>query len=208
MSAGRGNPRVRVVHTSPNAPALDIYVDGSPAIPGLAFGQVSDQIQIPAGRHRLEAFPMPAGGVGIPLTAGDVEVRPGEDYTLAAVGLPHDLGIMTLLDSTPAPGPNTAKVRVLHASPDAPAMDLVVVRGPALFRGVGFRQATPWEEVHAGMVDLDLRVSGTARIVVSIPDQTLAGGNLYTFVALGLLYGTPGFFVLPIIDAVEMRLPV
>ena len=42
---------VRVIHASPDAPAVDVWVNGAVAIEDLAFGSATDWIALPAGSY-------------------------------------------------------------------------------------------------------------------------------------------------------------
>mgnify|MGYP000285877340 CR=1 FL=1 len=66
-----------------------------------------------------------------------------------------------------------AQVRVVHNSPDAPAVDVAVAGGPVLFSNVAFPDATGFAEVDAGTYDLE---AGTVYDVFAI--GTLADGTL------------------------------
>lgn len=202
------NARVRALHTSPDAPAVDIYVDGAMAITGLSFGEFSDYAELPAGMRNVQVKPAGAGPGGQSVIDVDLELTGGQDYTVAAVGMLANIQPVVLLDSTAAPGPNMAKVRVFHASPDAPAVDVGVPGGPTLFQNLSFKEVTPFQAVDAGTVDLEVRPAGSMQSVMSIPDVSLQGGSLYTFVALGMLRGTPSFRVMPIVDTARMRMPM
>jgi hypothetical protein len=207
LSVRRGNPRLRVLHASPGGPLIDVYLDASPAFPRLAYGEVSVYAKAPAGPHVATVYAAGGGGPGEALFSADLMLAAGEDYTMVALGRLPRIEPVVLIDSTAAPGPGRAKARALHASPDAPAVDIAARRGPILFEHVCFRQVTPFVEVPARMVDLDVRRSGSDEAIFSLPDYTLAEGSLYTFVALGLLRGAPGFMIMPLVETVEMRLP-
>jgi hypothetical protein len=208
MSVARGNPRVRAFHTSPNAPAVDIYIDGTLAIPNLAFGQVSDYLALQPGNHSLRIFPAGTSGQGQEVLNAELEgLKVGEDYTAVAIDRLEHLHAMLLHDTTPPPSAGHAKVRVLHASPDAPAVDIAATGGPLLFKNVGFRHVTDFSEVPAGMVDLEVRPAGQTETLMVVPDYTLAEGTMHTFVALGLLQGQPAFMIMPLVTTVEMRMP-
>lgn len=49
-----GTATVRVAHMSPNAPNVDVYVDGSAVLEDVAFGAVSSSLELPAGGHQVE----------------------------------------------------------------------------------------------------------------------------------------------------------
>jgi len=207
MNQQHGNPRVRVLHASPGAPVMDVYVDGSPTFPFISFGQISEYTELPAGVHTVQLFPAGIMGEGIPLVAMDIGFGAGMDYTVAAAGRPEDMALMVVVDSSDFPGPERARVRLLHASPDAPALDLVIPRRTVLAQNVSFEQVSPWQDTLAGMTNLEVRRSGSEDALVTIPNYTMAGDTLYTFAALGLIEGAPGFMIMPLAETVTMRLP-
>ena len=206
MYGPSGNARVRVLHTSPDAPAVDIHVDGSPAITNLSFGQISDYVELRAGMHSVKVFAAGTGRKGNAVIDADLEVEANQAYTVAAVRRLQNVQAMVISDSTSPPGPGMAKVRVIHASPDAPGVDVGVPGGPTLFRNISFMEITPFTEVQSGTYDLEVRPAGSMQAVVVVPNVSLDSANLYTFAAMGLLRGTPSLMVMPIVDRV--RVPV
>lgn len=204
MTQVTGNPRLRALHAVPNAPAVDVQLDNTPVITNLGYSEYTDYAAIKAGDHSFAVFP--AGKTDKPLVAGDLdEARAGMDYTMVVLGLP-DKGVHAQLmhDSTPMPVGDTAKVRFLHASPDAPAVD-IVASGTMLFNSLNFRDITPYVEVPAGVVDLEVRGAGSNEAVLAVPGYRLVAGNVYNFVAMGLLKGAPALTVIPLVMAVEER---
>lgn len=208
MSTGKSNPRLRVLHTSPDVGTVDVYLDETLSISDLAFGQVSDYLALPPGDHMLRVYSAGVGGQGAENVRAELRgLQVGQDYTAIVVGKLVQMQAILLQDSAQAPAAGHAKVRAVHASPDAPPLDIALAGGPLLAEGVAFGQATPFREVAAGMVDLEVRASGTKDVIMALPDHTLAGGSLYTLVALGLLAGQPAFMVMPLVQRLEMQLP-
>lgn len=60
---------------------------------------------------------------------------------------------------------DSAYVRVLHASPDAPNVD-VLVDGSEVLKNVAFQQGSGYLKVDAGSLDVSLRVNGTETIAL------------------------------------------
>ena len=60
-----GNARVRAIHGAPSAPAVDIYVTApgvdlgaaTPVLTGVAFGDVADYLEVPAGEYQVRVAP-------------------------------------------------------------------------------------------------------------------------------------------------------
>jgi hypothetical protein len=202
-----GNPRLRALHTSPDAPVVDIYLDGTPILPAITYGEVSSYVAITAGRHTVQVFPMAIEPRGVPIIDTTIDTANGEDYTFVLLGRLQDLRSQLLLDSTPLPAMHYAKVRVLDTSPDAPPLDMVLAGGDKVATFLTLGGITPYQEVRAGALDMEVRRSDTGLVVAAVSELGLDSGNICTLVILGLLQGEPGIAVLPLVEAIEMLLP-
>ncbi|WP_416839729.1 DUF4397 domain-containing protein [Haloferax sp. DFSO52] len=181
-----GNAMVRVAHLSPDAPNVDVYVDGTAALTDVPFGAVSDYLSVPVGPHTVKITA--AGDESTVAFEGDVEVAEAT-YTVAAVG---ELGEGTfqplvLEDDVSIPDADTARVRVVHASPDAPAVD-ITAGDQTLFDGVEFTQSGT-VEVPADTYTLQVRGDTETNDgdAVAEFDLQLAGETVYTVFAAGYL---------------------
>jgi hypothetical protein len=201
-----GHPRVRALHTSPDAALVDVQLDGAPLATGLTFAEASDYVEFPAGRRQATVLDATEGTPGQVLAHATIDFAPGRDYTLVTLGMASEMHILPLLDTTTPPDGAHAAVRALHASPDAPPLDVRLRGGPTLFERVTFGHATGYIDVPAGTVHLEFAPTGEERSVASLPYHRLAGGDLHTIVILGLLKGEPSLLVLPLIETVAMRL--
>jgi hypothetical protein len=188
---GGGNSRVRVAHVSPNAPNVDVYVDGSAVLEDVPFTTVSDYLAVPAGTRAVEITA--AGDPDASVFAGDVTLEAGTDYTVAAAGEVGDgadepFAPLVLEDDNSDPGGDTARVRVVHASPDAPAVDVTVNAGAVLFDGVAFGESG-YTEVAGNDYTVQIRGDTPENDgdVVADYDVSLNGGSVYTAFATGYL---------------------
>jgi hypothetical protein len=91
-------------------------------------------------------------------------------------------------------------VRVVHASPDAPAVDVAVKGGPVLLAGLPFPRASTYLSVPAGTYDLEVRAAGTTTVALALPGVTLESGKMYTVFAVGSL-GQGTLTVVAVVDA-------
>ncbi len=90
----------------------------------------------------------------------------------------------------------------MHASPDAPSVDIAVADGgPVLFSDIAFKEIGDYLPVDAGTYDLEVRVAGTQTVALSLPDVMLEAGTVYTVFAMGLAAGDPALQAVPSIDA-------
>jgi hypothetical protein len=76
---------------------------------------------------------------------------------------------------------DSAYVRVLHASPDAPNVD-VLVDGAAALENVAYQQGSGYLKVDAGARAISIRVNGTETIALA-QDLTLAANGYYSVIA-------------------------
>ena len=188
-----GTANVRVAHMSPNAPNVDVLVDESAVLEDVAFGAVSQYLEVPAGERQVEITA--AGDSDTSVFSGPVPVEADTDYTVAAVGEIGDdadeaFEPLILEDDNSGPESEMARLRLVHASPDAPAVDVTVASsGDALFDGAEFGDAS-YVDVPAGNYTLEVRgdtESNDGDAETSVFEGTVSvGANTdYTIVAAG-----------------------
>jgi Domain of unknown function (DUF4397) len=190
--------RVRVLHLSPDAPKIDVYVDGTSTLAAVPFKTATRHAQVSAGTYTVEI--RPAGSAnGNPLATSRATLSPDAAYTLAAVGPAAKLQIMVLKDDFTAPPPGKAKLRGIDASPQSPPIDIAIAGGPVLFRNLTFPEATPFVTVEAGSMALEVRMAGTEQVVFKSGARPLPAGAILTVAGTVSPSGT--IEVLPILDA-------
>src|ERR687898_3408934 len=147
LAQGRGEAQVRVAHLSPDAPNVDVYINGEPALTDVPSTTVPSSLSLPAGKQQVTVYA--TGDTSNPVIDAPVEVAAGGAYTIAAVGLIADSSITAQVyqDDLRAPSAGNAKVRVVHASPDAGPVDVIPRGGDPLVEGLTFPDATPYAEV-------------------------------------------------------------
>lgn len=195
--------RVRVMHASPDTPAVDIFVDGAKAVTALAFPNNTPYVTLPAGGHNVKVFVSPSNGTGSPALEANLEIGAGKDYTVLAVGEvgKGTLGLYVLEDDNSTPAGNNAHIRLIHASPDAPPVNVAVAgTSTNVFTGVAYRNFGPYTPVPAGTYSLDVNVNATGATVLTIPGLKLDAKTVYTAVAVGLA-GNGTLKVVPLVDA-------
>ena len=193
-SAEAGEPAdLRVVHASPDAPPVDVYVDNESVLSNVSFGTVSDYLSVPEGTYTITITA--AGDRDAVVFEGDVSVESETAYTVAAAGeVTEDAATsfapVILTDNATTPGEDEAAVRLAHLSPDAPAVDVTVAEsGDVLFDNVSFANATDYATVPAGDYTLEVRPATASDDgdVVTTFEVSLEGETAYTGYAVGYL---------------------
>ncbi len=105
---------MRVVHASPDAPNVDVWVDGEIVLTDVPFTAVSDYLTLPAGDYNIQVT---ATGATDPVIDADLTFEAGTSYTVAAIGLLADICCHGPHRRSDVPAEGQAKLRVFHASP-------------------------------------------------------------------------------------------
>jgi len=200
--AALADASVRVIHASPDAPAVDVLVNGGnvPAFTNFSFGQAVGPVFVPGGSYDIDVVPtggMPPGVISV----SGLGLSSGVDYTIAAINTLDSIQPLVLVDDNTL-DPNNARIRFVHASPNAPAVDITLSDGTILFAGTEFGNAAKegYLSVPGGVYDLQVRLAGTETVVLDLPDIGVDNNTVYSVFALGLVGSnetplTAGIFV-------------
>lgn len=193
------NSYLRVFHASPNAPAVDVYINNSPILKNLAYKQFSEYMPVQGGTYNIKLFP--AGTERNPVISKNIFIPSNSIITAAAIGKVDNLNILPIEDKTSIPlTPGKCLVRFVHLSPDAPAVDLTDASGKIIFKDVKYTQVEEYVPFNAGTHSIQLRIAGTDNIVLRVPRVVLRPRRYYTIYAVGLVKGTPPLQVLIPLD--------
>ncbi len=213
MALAQDEAQVRVAQLSPDAPPIDVWVDGERVLADLAFKTISDYLALTGGDHRV--LGRASGAAANPvLFEFRVSVTPGEAYTLVIAGRTRAGELQTLLVQDDLRLDfRQAKARFLNVLPDAPPLDVVIIsdggEGPLLFRNVGFSRASEYVLLPPGVYDLEVRRAGTETPLMRVKSAALDAGENYTLFAVGLLEeGTQSLLVLRDAPAVRKEIPI
>jgi hypothetical protein len=211
-AAAADQAMVRAAHLIPDAPAVDVLVDGAVVLEGVTFKAVSDYLMVDAGTYKISVN---AAGSADELLTIDATVEAGKAYTVAAIGTldaadTQDPRLTAYVDD-PVASSDTAKLRVIHASPTTPAVD-VNLKGAAAadapVKNLAFPDATDYLSLPGGTYDFVVYPTGgdPATPALDLSGTALENGKNYTVFAVGLLEGT-GAQALGVVVAVDGTLP-
>lgn len=186
-SADGHSAQVRVAHFSPDAgDGVDVTLDGPVRTTvTVDYRDVTGYLEVPPGEYTVSA-----AGV-----SADVELEADESYTGAALGSVGGQGESFRLAAFEDNGgavPRNSRVRLIHASPDAPTVDVTVEEtGDVLYRNVSFGESGGYKQVPAGDYTLEVRVATRGRPgsgpVASTFDVSVPGGVNATAYAVNFL---------------------
>lgn len=176
---------VRVAHLSPDAPAVDIYVDGAQRWHDVSFRAVSGYLRLPAGSHRVDMRAAGSATSAAPLLSATTGVPAGGARTVAALGLAAHLTPRVYTDDLSSPTAGNARLRVLHAAPGVGPADVAVAGGPILFRGAAYAAQTGYIAVPSGAYDVTMSKAGTSDVLLAAKGVAVRAGSVYSIWAVG-----------------------
>jgi hypothetical protein len=177
---------VRMVHVSPGAPNLDLYVDNEaePLVANLGYGGATPEwLALPSGNHRFRVVPT-GQPVDDALVDEEVELDAGDARDIVVLNILDEIELLPVelaLSWLPA---GQARLRVVHASPDAGIVDIGIGGGDPVYQAVQFEDETEHIELDATTYDLELR-NEDGQVVLAWPDVALEAGYLYHAYLIG-----------------------
>lgn len=182
--------RVTFVHTSHDAPNVDIYLNGIRSIRDLPFKHVSTSLSLKAGKYHIDIYP--AGKMTDSLLNKRIAIEPGHSYTLAAIDHVNKMRLLMFPNQPEVPA-KEAKVRFIHLSPDTLALDIAVKNRDVIFPKVAYKQATEYLGLTPMTVDLEVREAGSRDVLLPMPKVQFKPDESYTIIFVGLTHEKPEF---------------
>ncbi len=179
--------KVMVVHSSPDAPAVDLLVDNQLAGTNLAFPSNTSYLEVNSGSRN---FKVNVAGTNTTVIDVSPSLVVNATYSVFAVNSVASIEPLLLTDDLSTPASGKAHVRFIHLSPDAPAVDITLADGTIVFSNRAFKEFTPFTPLDAGTYNLQVRVAGTTTVALDLPGITLQAGKIYTVFAKGFLAGS------------------
>ena len=183
--------KISVVHTSPNAPKVDILLDNG-FVDTLSFPRNTPYLEVNAGSRNVKV--RATGTTLVPIDA-NITFDANKNYSIYAIDSLSRISALLTVDDLTTPAAGKAHVRFIHLSPNAPAVNIVANGSITLFPNRTFNKTILTTEqaftpVDAATYNLEVRtVSGNA-LALSVPGVVLTAGKIYTIFAKGFLGGT------------------
>ncbi|MDT8719113.1 DUF4397 domain-containing protein [Clostridium sp. 19966] len=188
----------RFLHASPGTAPVDVYINGKLLVPNLRYQYFTNYFKRSGGYYEVTVYT--AGKNTNPLISTRINISPNSIYTLAVIGTDDKISLMPIMEPLPTKAQSHAMIRLVHLSPNAPAVDLTSPDGKKLFKNVEYKEVTGYIPLVPSTYTFQLRAAGTDKVVLIVPNIKLAPGKIYTVYAVGLLGGRPPLQVLIPLD--------
>lgn len=166
---------VRLIHLSPDAGSVDVFLDGSDTavLTDVTYLSGTDYLALPVGLHTFGIAPAGIGSAGVVLTA-DVTVAANTNYSAAAYGTLTNgtIAVAALVDDASGLAPTDIRLQVTHAADGVGQVDVWETNLAAQIIPDFDFGATASLDVAAGAlsIGLDATNDGTPEFTFQVPD--------------------------------------
>ncbi|WP_035294232.1 DUF4397 domain-containing protein [Clostridium sp. KNHs214] len=188
---------VRILHASPDTPAVDIYLDNALIAKNLSYKNFTEYLSIPTGLHNLMVFP--ASNKKTPITNTNIFISEKKIFTAAVIGSLNNISIDLISEPIKEIPSNKTLVRFIHLSPSSPPVDITLPNGTKLFEDVEYKEVADYITVDPALYTLQARLSDTDKVILTVPKIHLKPNRFYSIYGIGLSNGNPPLqFLIPL----------
>jgi len=181
---------LRVVHLSPDAPDVDVYLNGgsTPAVSDLAFNEGTSFLKVDAGTYDVAVAPANTGVGSAVLSVDGVKLDDKTRYTAVAFAPVSSIDALLLTDDLSTPPTGQIRVRAIHTASAVGQVDIWNVPSTGtptpLYQDVDFGVAGGYLTIPAGAYTLGFDVDNDASPDVTFTTPALAAGTVANIFAV------------------------
>lgn len=189
-----GKAWVRVLHGSPDAPEVDVYVGTSSGdaakiadLSGLAFAEASGYVEVAPGSYYVKVCAT-ADATQCPLIVDGLPLAADTKYTVVASNLVADIEATLVTDGTSV-SEGTGYVRVGHFSADTPPVHVLTQdKATELIDGTAYKGTSAYLALEPGSADVIVCADGDDTVCPLDPGALpITAGMETTLYAVGSL---------------------
>jgi len=172
---------IRVMHDSPDAPNVDVFVDGAPVFENVAYPTTSNYQAIASGQHRVQIAP---AGKSIDESVIDINVdlTRGKPYTVLALGKLANIDAKLLPDTSKEPPAGHARVRIIHTATDIGTVDIYPSGSSSPVLTDQYFGSADYINIPAGTYTFDATPAGSSEVVMTSQQFKFEPGWVYSLV--------------------------
>lgn len=179
--------KLRVMHLAPDAPALDVKFNGMEIITDLRYSQITEYFEVVEEETETTVF---RDDEVLPVATETLTFDAGKTNTLYFYEEDDDDEVKLLLveDIREDPNPGQVRLKIGNLSPNAPSIDLYIVRPGESIRErdpdatVAFKAFSDYFEFNAGDFVVKVTEAGDKDVLVDTGTLTATAGETRTLV--------------------------
>jgi hypothetical protein len=201
---------IRVIHLSPDAPAVDVFANGAtPAVvTDLEFPEGTEYLSVPAGTYDFDVAPEGGEPADAVLSVADLELEAGNNYTAVAYDVLASIQALALEDDMSPVAAGNIRLRVIHVAVGVGEVDIWNVTDPGdpqpLYTDVDFGDVTDYAELPAEAYTVGIDVDGDADPDLIFEVPALDDGEVVNVFAVA--EGEDVFLIAQLSDGTTVRI--
>ncbi|HYF02209.1 MAG TPA: DUF4397 domain-containing protein [Patescibacteria group bacterium] len=176
-------PRVLFFHASPGLDNVDILVDNTLSVPGLAYSQNTGYLSLNSGNRQIKV-----NLAGKPFNAIDTTANFSNDrsYSFFLADTAIRVSPLILQDSIPTASAGKAFLRIVNLAHTQNAIDITDPNGIVVTRmgNIGFKRATSFIDLNPATLNFQITPVGSPAKLFDFK-PTLIANKVYTVVVTG-----------------------
>lgn len=167
---------IRVLHLSPDAPGVDVYVNGATrVVENLKFLEGTDYLEVEEGTYSFNITPAGSPASSSVLDINDLPLEGEQYYTAVAFGALESIQAIPLVDDYDGLDSGNIRVRAIHAAEAVGQVDIWVIpetgNPSILYENVDFGVAGDYLDLPAAAYTLgfDLDNDASPDVIFDVP---------------------------------------
>lgn len=204
-----GTTSLRAIHLSPDAPAVDILVNGQlRAIEDLEFAESTAFLDIPSGTYDFDIVPSGGELDESVLNIQGLDLMDGIKYTAVAFGMLSSIAPTLLEENLDDPGENMIRIRAIHTADGVGEVDIWNIPedgDPAIiYEDVAYGDVGDFLELPSGSYTLGFDVDNDSNPDLVFKTGDLAEGSILN--AFAIKNGDEIFLMVQLSDGTTLRI--
>ena len=168
---------LRVFHSAPKAPAVDVYVDDILVFSDLKYSEFTKYVYIEMGNKRVDVYI--SGTKENPVISSMVNVPQEEMRTVAVIGKIENLELLVINDYIDKePSYEYSTVRMINLSPKGLPVD-IFIDGDLLFKNINYKEGTQYVDVNQGEYKIKIQQHNDEKVLLPLKIR-LKSDRIYT----------------------------
>jgi hypothetical protein len=181
----RGHSMVRIVNAVRGGPDVSASLDGGALFNDVKAASVTDYREITTNLAKFSVN-SPGATNGMMPAEKDRILMDGNRYSVFVISEDVSKNALRVLKDDVTPDSGKALLRVVHAAPGAPEMDVTMTGATKpIFTGINFMADGGYKDVSPAKMTLEVRAKNTTPILLRVTGLDLRKGSATTVVITG-----------------------
>ncbi|WP_061996204.1 DUF4397 domain-containing protein [Clostridium sp. ATCC 25772] len=183
---------VRLLHASPDAPPVDVYVNNLPLIKDFHYKEFTNYVKLLPGKYNIKI--VKSNNASETLYDTILDIPENKIFTIAAIGkFPNDFELYPIIESYTGPvNDNEVKIRIVNLIPESPNLDVSLNDNEITFNDLMYKEVENYKEIPPKKYSFDIKFQNTDITMLYIPNALLKPTKFYTLYLVGILGTKPG----------------